>query len=260
MHRVLYHNDIAVCAQKVRLVLAEKNLDYKGVDLNLRAGESHTPEYLKLNPKGVVPTLVENGVPIIESSIINEYLDDKYPEPPLRPANEIDRARMRRWIMKTDTGLLDVCANVSVGIAFRHQEMSRQLAARSEQDRNAWIERNEAGLDYPPFQAAIIEYGKVIDEMALTLKDQAWLAGDTFSLADCAILPYIRRLDNLALGWMWTDDPARQPLMDWYNRCRDRKSFGTAIIKPVSDEKLQFLRKHGVEARPAIEKILGRSK
>ena len=67
----LYHNNMSVCAQKVRVVLAEKGLKPIEHHLNLRAGE-HTHEYLQLNPKGVVPTLIDKGEPIIESTIISD--------------------------------------------------------------------------------------------------------------------------------------------------------------------------------------------
>ena len=75
----LYHNDMSSCAQKVRIVLAEKGLEWKGHHLSLRDGESRTSEYKKLNPNGVVPTLItDSNETIIESTVIMEYLDEKY--------------------------------------------------------------------------------------------------------------------------------------------------------------------------------------
>ena len=81
----LYHNDMSTCAQKVRLTLAEKGLAWEGRHLDLRAGDQQKPEYLKLNPRGVVPTIVDNGKVVRESTVIMEYLDDEYPKPSLRP-------------------------------------------------------------------------------------------------------------------------------------------------------------------------------
>ena len=72
----LYHNDMSVCAQKVRFALGEKALQWKSHHLNLRAGDQQKPEYVKLNPNAVVPTLVDGGSVIIESTVICEYLDD----------------------------------------------------------------------------------------------------------------------------------------------------------------------------------------
>ena len=74
---------MSVCAQKVRIVLAEKKLNWKDHHLSLFKGESRTDKYKKLNPNGVVPTLVtENGEIIIESTVITEYLDEAFPSPP----------------------------------------------------------------------------------------------------------------------------------------------------------------------------------
>jgi glutathione S-transferase len=68
------------CAQKVRLVLAEKGLEWTGQHIDLPQKENLQPWYLELNPLGVVPTLVHEDKPVIESSIICEYLEDKFPE------------------------------------------------------------------------------------------------------------------------------------------------------------------------------------
>src|ERR1044071_4316843 len=82
----LYHNDMSVCAAKVRLALAEKGVEHRAHHLNLRAGDQKTPEYLKLNPKGVVPTLVHDGFVVTESVVINEYVEDAFRSPPLMPS------------------------------------------------------------------------------------------------------------------------------------------------------------------------------
>ena len=86
---------------------------------------------MKLNPNGVVPTLVHDGRVVIDSAIIAEYLDDAFPEPPLRPDDLVHRADMRRFCMLPDTGLHAACATLSFSIAFRHQLMAY---SRDEQD------------------------------------------------------------------------------------------------------------------------------
>ena len=93
----LYHNDMSTCSKKVRLVLAEKGLEWTPHDMDLRAGETRTDEYIRnINPNGVVPVLIVDGVPLIESTVIMEYLDDAYKEPRLRPADPMARAKMRQ--------------------------------------------------------------------------------------------------------------------------------------------------------------------
>ena len=94
---VLYHASHSTCSQKVRMVLHEKALKFDEVRIDLGKKEQLKPGYLAINPNGVVPTLVDDGVPIIESSVICEYLDEKYPENPLVPSDIVERARMRAW-------------------------------------------------------------------------------------------------------------------------------------------------------------------
>ena len=90
----LYHTSHSTCSQKVRLTLAEKgmperNKDWIEHDVDLNKFQQLTPEYLKLNPNGVVPTLVHDGQPLIESSALLEYLEEIIPEPSLAPADRI---------------------------------------------------------------------------------------------------------------------------------------------------------------------------
>jgi len=117
----LYHNDMSVCAQKVRLALAEKTLAYEARHLNLRAGDQQQPDYLKLNPKAVVPTLVHDGTVVTESIVINEYIEDAFPATPLRPADPAGRARMRLWTKEIDGGIFAATGTVSMSVAFHHQ-------------------------------------------------------------------------------------------------------------------------------------------
>src|SRR3954469_15006372 len=88
----LYNAPHSTCSQKVRICLAEKNLPFEDIRLDLGKGKDQLkPEYLKLNPNGVVPTLVDDGHVIIDSSVICEYLDEKYPAPSLSPGDVAGR-------------------------------------------------------------------------------------------------------------------------------------------------------------------------
>ncbi len=98
----LYHFALSTCSQKVRLVLAEKNLEFVSHEVDLISGAQHDPEYVKLNPKHVVPTLVHDGRALIESTLINEYLEDAFPEPPMLPADPRERHAARLWTKRLD--------------------------------------------------------------------------------------------------------------------------------------------------------------
>ena len=88
----LFEASTAVCAIKVRLVLFEKGKSFENQNINLWAGEQFNPEYLRLNPNGVVPTLDDDGCIITEISVIMHYLEDVYPTPSLLPIEPIKRA------------------------------------------------------------------------------------------------------------------------------------------------------------------------
>src|SRR5919107_5066763 len=89
--------------QRVRVVLEEKKLPYETVPVDLRAQAQKTPEFLKLNPNGKVPVITDGDTVLYESCIINEYLDEKYPTPPLMPHDPAKKARARILI---DYGLI----------------------------------------------------------------------------------------------------------------------------------------------------------
>src|SRR5215470_3816960 len=98
----LYHAGLSQASVKVRTTLKEKGLAYQSHYLRLPEGEHLTPEFLAINPDGQVPALIHDGAVITETSVINEYLDDAFPDPPLRPASALERARMRRWSQIVD--------------------------------------------------------------------------------------------------------------------------------------------------------------
>ena len=103
MALALYHNDMSSCAQKVRLMLAEKGLDWESRHVDIFAFENYEPAYTNLNPKAVVPTLDHDGHVLIESNIILEYLEDVFPKQvPLRPDDPFARSIMRLWVYNSE--------------------------------------------------------------------------------------------------------------------------------------------------------------
>ncbi len=259
----LYHNDMSTCSQKARLALAEKGLDWTSHAMNLRAGDQHTPEYLALNPNGVVPTLIHDGVPIIESTVINEYLDDEFEAPALRPTDAYDIARMRLWTKPLDEGLHAAIGVLSSCIAFRFQHFA---GGRSEADVRAHVEnipdlaKRERqrenilkGLDSKFFPDAARRFAKLLADLETALADDDWLVGETYSLADLNYTPYVVRLDHLQLTWLWDDKPR---LAAWYERLKARPNFTPAITDWLNPAYLPLMEEKGGEASPAIRNIL----
>jgi glutathione S-transferase len=258
----LYHNDASTCSQKVRFTLAEKGLDWESRTLDLRAGDQQTPEYLALNPNGVVPTLVDDGKVIVESTVINEYIDDAVDPGSLRPAGAIGRARMRQWTKQLDEGVHAATGVLSTCIAFRHQhfavktreEIEQQLARmpdaakRERQTRNIFD-----GVESPFFPGALKRFDRLVGDMDTALESGPWLAGDTFSLADVAYAPYAVRLDHLQLGLLWDERPH---VAAWYERIRARPAFKTALVDWFNPKYLPLMAEKGQEALPRVRGIL----
>src|ERR1700722_7051613 len=181
MPLTLYHNDMSVCAQKVRLCLAEKQLAYEDKHLNLRAGDQKRPEYLALNPNGYVPTLVHDDFVVTESTVICEYIDDAFPARPLKPADAKARARMRGFTKFIDAAIFPATATVSQSIAFHHQ-YKPEVYETMEKARPGWLanfRQLQKGTENPAFPAAIGRLDKMIADMEKSLAGHGgpWLPG-----------------------------------------------------------------------------------
>ena len=255
-----YDNDMSVCAQKVRLVLAAKDLDYKRHTLNLRAGDQFRPEYLKLNPGAVVPTIVDKGVPLIESTAIIAYLDDAYPEPSLKPADPLDRATMWRWMILPDASLHDACGITSFALAFRHQlarlepaALEAHYAKMPDARRRKHVRSVvEMGLDAPGVGEALRTYKSVIDALARQLEKSKWLAGNSYSLADTTMVPYVLRLEHLGLDWFWSDAPQ---VADWMARCKGMPEY-SAISDHIDPKYLALMGSLPADQHDRVKEIV----
>lgn len=259
---VLYHHNISVCAQKIRVALDEKGIAWDGREVDLMKQEHLSPEFLKINPRGLVPVLVHDGVPIAESTVILEYIEDVFPDRPLRPQEALARAKMRTWTKVPDEGLHIACASVTYASAFVHQlrqnhdpheweERLKKLPDRARAARQRQIIEQE--FEAPFVKDAVLLHKKVITEMEKALSQSAWLAGDTFSLADIAIIPYITRLDRLGLDGMWADSPA---VARWFAAMQARPSFETAITAFRSNAYDDELKKRGIDVWPQVKALL----
>jgi ganglioside-induced differentiation-associated protein 1 len=235
----LYHSINSVCAQKVRIALKEKGLDTKDHVMTLR-GDQFDPAYLKLNPNGVVPTLIHDGRTITESAFILYYLDDVFPEPPLMPRDAQERHHVRLYNKFIDEHLHNSCMILTFATAFRPAFLKMPREAwqaelqKSPLKRRAEYKRSviEHGLDSEFIADALAHHRKLLLWMAESLDDDAYLAGSRFSNADCAVIPYIARLELLKLDGMWKDYPE---ISDWWSRMRERPSVKGAIFDRMSE-------------------------
>ena len=202
----LHHYWSSVCAQKVRIVLAEKALDWQSAHVDLFEFEQLQPDYLQLNPKGVVPTLDHDGFVLTESNVICEYLDETFTQRPLTPRDPRQRAIMRRWMVIIEEDLHPAIATASFNTRHRARmlkkhsidEIRRKLAATTRTElADITIARLEAGMPTKVEDEAYQRIARILDWMEGGLADGPWLLGDTYSLADIAFVSYVNRIEVL---------------------------------------------------------------
>lgn len=189
----LYTHPMSPCSQKIRIILAEKGLAWERIDVDLPAKENLSADYLKLNPLGVVPTLVEDGKPVIESSIIAEYLEDKYPSPSLRPADPYAVAQMRYWMKHVDNKVHPSCGALQWPLVMADklrrltvEEQDRIIDRVPEKPRRERQRRLlKQGYDAPDIIDAVGIYEKTFRDLDELLSGQAWIAGSEFFARRC---------------------------------------------------------------------------
>ena len=189
----------------MRLCLAEKGLAFDSKVIDLVKGEHHSPEFLKLNPNGVIPLLIlEDGRALYESGTICEYVDETWPEPPLRPADAYGRAEMRNWIRHVD-GLIGnliifnwVHGMAQVAQKWTDAELAERLARiPSKERREAWL--RTARKPYTEEERAEARdklKTALLDRMEEAIGPSGWLVGDRYSLADIGAVPFVKRIDE----------------------------------------------------------------
>jgi glutathione S-transferase len=187
--------------QRVKIVLAEKNLPYEIVPVDLRAQEQKTPDYLKLNPYGKVPVLTDDDTVLYESCIINEYLEEKYPNPPLLPKEPGKKAKARILV---DYGMAHFDSP--------YQKLRMELAKDPK-------EQNQQVID-----GAKSDLKRLLQRFESELGDQQYLAGD-FSLVDADLLPRFTRLEGFGV----LPDPALPRLGKYLERMKARPSVKAVL-------------------------------
>jgi glutathione S-transferase len=212
------------------MCLFEKDISWTNRPLNLALDEHLTPAYLAINPNGVVPTLVHDGKPIIDSSVICEYLDEIIPLPRLSPSDPVRRAAMRSWmrfIEEVPTAAIRF-PSFHMAIARRYQDLSendfRERVADVRPLRKHFYRRmGSAGFDRDDVAPALEELKNTLERMEKALASGPWLIGDELTLADIVVMPTVDRLADLGLAADW---PTRFPgVSDWYARLQRRPAF-----------------------------------
>jgi len=231
----LYHAHVSTCSQKVRLCLAEKQLARASHPIEFAHGEHLTPAYLAINPNGVVPTLVHDGRPVIDSSVICEYLEELGPADgtALMPRDAYGRARVRAWlryIEEVPTAAIRVPSFNGLFLKGWRRMSDAQRAgyiAATPLRKGHYRRFGTDGFSKDQVNESTERLRQTVERIdGAIAKGSDWIGGDAISLADVCVLPTIVRMSDIGLENVWRDLPN---MTDWYARMGARPSFEKAF-------------------------------
>ena len=236
----LYHFSQSNCSMRVRMTLEEKGLPWTSHHLHLHKGEHITPEYFGIHPKGVVPTLVHDGVVIIESTDIIDYLDSTFPEPPLRPSGGTQTDEMLRWMRLAAENHIYVktymfANRIGKNMAMTEAELAAYRALQDNEELIRFHEENSsaAGLPGERVSLATQMLTDCFASLDRALGSHQWIVGDSFTLADITWIPLYVTLDKAGFAFTRYANVVR-----WKDAVRERPSFGKAVldwVRPVRE-------------------------
>ena len=230
----LFHSGVSNCSMRVRITLEEKRLPWTSHHLNILAKEHITPEYFGINPNGLVPTLVHDGKVIIESDDIIEYLEETFPEPPLRPRDDADIELMREWLHRA-TGIHLTAVKTHI---YDKRIRGKMAHSAEENDRYEELQENESLLEFhrksnancftqEELDAATATLDECFADLERALEGREWLVGDRFSLADIAWVPLHFTLQVLA-DYSFE---GMSSVAAWVQRIEARPSYKAAVLE-----------------------------
>lgn len=248
----------SICSNRPRMALVEKGIDnWIAHKLELVKRDQFKPEYLKLNPKAQVPTLVHDGKVIRESSIICNYIDDLKAEPALKPANAVDRAHMQEWIKDCDEAGYQATASLNFATKFRLTIPIEIMEARWKQVTDVErLHRQQScireGMQSPYVIRAVVFYERLFDKLDNTLADErSWVMGEQYTLVEINLAPFIKVLELLRLLPLFLQ--GRPHASRWWNSVTGRVSYTQLEDYPGQSEDDQAT--HAVTGVQVLEEV-----
>jgi glutathione S-transferase len=229
MAYTLYNAPQSTCSQRVRFVLNAKALSFAEVKLNLLEGDQLKPDYLKLNPNGVVPTLDHDGAIVIDSTVIAEYLDEVEPHVSFTPEDPVKRARMRTLMHFIDEMPAAAVRVPTFNLAFlpTFQAMSRDdfiaMAESKPLRREFMLTMGQTGFPQDDMDAALARLRRSYERMDAEIEKSGgpWLLGKEITLADVTVMPALVRMHDLGMP-DWQDLPR---IVTWFDNIRAQAAF-----------------------------------
>ncbi|NIB38527.1 glutathione S-transferase family protein [Pseudomaricurvus alkylphenolicus] len=228
----LYHAALSNCSMRVRMVLEEKKLPWENHHLDITKKEHITPEYFGINPNGVVPTLVHDGVVIIESDDIIDHIDQSFPEPPLRPEHPEDLEKMYWWMHSA----VEIHVKGVKTFIYYHKMQGKMRQTEEQKQAYEKLQTNQELIKFHQHSSEgfteeeAIAAEKTLDrffvEADSILENHQWLVGDRFTLADITWVPLHFTLAGA--GYDFNRYPAVQA---WADRIRERECFKKGVLE-----------------------------
>ena len=231
----LYHGAISNCSMRVRMTLIEKSLEWESHHIDLKKKENISEEYFGINPNGLVPTLIDDGVVHIESNDIIDYLDQKYPEPSLRAE---DDDTMMEWLHLAAAIHVPACKpyvyamKMAAKLKKSPEEQARYDALQKNQELKEFHSKHAGAkrFETSDLDKAIAILGACFIKLDVTLEGREWIMGDKFSLADISWIPLFFVIDGLSYDFEPYPNVRR-----WAASFQSRKSYQEGILKWCPD-------------------------
>jgi len=234
----LYHAEPVANSMKVLLCLKEKDLAFVSHYVDLLRFEQHRAEFVAINPNGQVPVLVHDGAVITESTVINEYLEDVFPEVPLRPSDPVHAAQMRVWSKFVDEYFCPALSMIGWHTMVRKvaqslnkdqlDEVLERIPLKEQRDKWATI----AGESFTPAQLAESrrKIGVSIERLENLLKVSEWIAGPGYSLADVNSYSMVAGVPRFFPDLM--NEKLTPRSVGWLQRMNERPAVKAALAMP----------------------------
>lgn len=193
--------------RKVLWCAEEIGLPYESIEVGGSHGGTQSPEYVAMNPNGLVPVIEDHGLPLWESNTIVRYLSARYSLGTLYAEDPMERAQAEKWMDWSTSRMAPLYSELIWGIM-----------------RTAPADRDEARIN-----AAIVRAGDFLALPNATLATQPWLSGEKFAMGDIALGSLI---------YAWFELPIQRPdlphLADWYGRLRERPAYQRGVMSPMT--------------------------
>lgn len=260
---ILSHYPFSVSSQKVRMLLAEKNITWHDDIIDLIQGEQLNNNFIKMNPKAEVPVLHHAGNYLYDSCLINEYIEDSFPSPSFMANDPLSNYEIRQWNMWANENIHVASGIISYLVLGRPQlksmdkESLNSLLSKIPQEKTREWRRNvlDKGFGADGILESLRCFQNLFRKVECSLKDSnAWLVGNRITLADITVFPYVMRAEHTGLDFMmnYTQYPK---LRAWYLRMLSRPSVQTSLLKYVDGNMQDTIMAMVVEAHPELIKL-----